>query len=206
MRGACIARELPTMPKPSHKDTLIAEGMRVIHEFGFNGSSVRDIVKAAGVPHGSFTNHFTSKEAFGLEVIELYFDRAQAEMRETLLNDELKPLFRLSKYIDVHIRLISQNDSRNGCLLGNFAADSSDSEAIRSRLNAIFAEIEKSVLYCLRAAVTAREVRADTNCEQLATFIVSSMQGAFLLAKAQRDPAPVVNLKEVLFSSVLQRA
>jgi TetR/AcrR family transcriptional repressor of nem operon len=49
-------------------------------------------------------------------------------------------------------------------------------------------------------------VRADTNCEQLATFIVSSMQGAFLLAKAQRDPAPVVNLKEVLFSSVLQRA
>ncbi|WP_408969136.1 hypothetical protein [Paraburkholderia sp. BL6669N2] len=44
-------------------------------------------------------------------------------------------------------------------------------------------------------------MRADTNCKQLATFIVSSMQGAFLLAKAQRDPAPVVNLKEVLFWS-----
>ncbi|WP_408450670.1 TetR family transcriptional regulator C-terminal domain-containing protein [Paraburkholderia fungorum] len=51
-----------------------------------------------------------------------------------------------------------------------------------------------------------RELSANTNCEQLAPFIVSSMQGAFLLAKAQRDPAPVVHLKEVLFTRVLQRA
>jgi len=54
--------------------------------------------------------------------------------------------------------------------------------------------------------VVARELRADTNCEQLVAFSVSSMQGAFLLAKAQRDPAPVVNLKEVLFGRVLLRA
>ncbi|MGF6769952.1 TetR/AcrR family transcriptional repressor of nem operon [Paraburkholderia sp. GAS199] len=194
------------MPKPSHKDTLITEGMRVIHEYGFNGASVRDIVKAAGVPHGSFTNHFASKEAFGLEVIDLYVERAREELRNTLCNDELKPLFRLGKYFDVHIRLISHNDSRNGCLLGNFAVDSNDSEAIRARINAIFVETERCVLYCLTAAVDARELRADTNCEQLAPFIVSSMQGAFLLARIQRDPAPVVNLKEVLFSRILQRA
>jgi TetR/AcrR family transcriptional repressor of nem operon len=194
------------MPKPSHKDTLLAEGMRVLHEYGFNGASVRDIVQAAGVPHGSFTNHFTSKEAFGLEVIDLYFAAARCDIRDTLCNDKLKPLFRLGKYIDVHIKLISRNDSRNGCLLGNFAADSNDSEPIRSRINAIFAETERCVAYCLDAAVEAGELRADTNCQQLATFIVSSMQGAFLLAKAQRDPAPVVNLKEVLFSTVLQRA
>jgi TetR/AcrR family transcriptional repressor of nem operon len=31
---------------------------------GYNGTSVRDIVAAAGVPQGSFTNHFRTKEAF----------------------------------------------------------------------------------------------------------------------------------------------
>ncbi|WP_144140035.1 TetR/AcrR family transcriptional regulator [Paraburkholderia sp. BCC1884] len=193
------------MPKPSHKDTLIAEGMRVIHEFGFNGSSVRDIVKAAGVPHGSFTNHFASKEAFGLEVIERYFERARDDLNDTLFNDELQPLLRLGQYIDLHIELIRQNESRNGCLLGNFAADSSDNETIRARINAIFGEIEQAVLYCLQAAVSERELRADTNCAEIASFIVSSMQGAFLLAKAQRNVAPVVKVKDVLFSRVLQR-
>ncbi|MFM0649379.1 TetR family transcriptional regulator C-terminal domain-containing protein [Paraburkholderia bryophila] len=194
------------MPKPSHKDTLITEGMRVIHEYGFNGASVRDIVQAAGVPHGSFTNHFASKEAFGLEVIELYFAAAQSDLRDTLCNDGMKPLLRLRKYLDVHIKLISRNDARNGCLLGNFALDSNDSEPIRARINEIFAEVERCVVYCLDAAVEAGELRSAISNQQLASFIVASMQGAFLLAKAQRDPAPVVNLKDILFSTVLQRA
>ena len=59
------------MPKPSNREKILTEGMRVVHEHGFAGASVRDIVQAAGVPQGSFTNHFASKEAFGLEVIEL---------------------------------------------------------------------------------------------------------------------------------------
>ncbi len=176
-----------------------------MHEHGFNGSSVRDIVQAAGVPHGSFTNHFASKEAFGLEVIELYFTSACRDLRETLCNDELAPMFRLRKYIDANIKHISRNDSRNGCLFGNFAVEASDSsEAIRHRINEIFAEIQKCVAYCLTAAVKAGELQRGTNVENLATFIVSSLQGSFLMAKAQRDPAPVVNFKEILFSMVLR--
>src|SRR5882672_1420 len=57
----------PTMARESHKQKLLTEGLRVVHERGYGGASVRDIVAAAGVPHGSFTNHFASKEAFGLE-------------------------------------------------------------------------------------------------------------------------------------------
>jgi TetR/AcrR family transcriptional repressor of nem operon len=79
----------------------------------------------------------------------------------------------------------SLNDACCDCLPGNFAADSSgnDSDTIRACLNAIFTELERSVLYCLEAAVAAHALRADTNCEQVATFIVSSMHGAFLRAR-----------------------
>src|SRR5690242_9670269 len=59
-----------TMPKPSHRETILTEGLRVVHERGFAGASVRDIIEAAGVPQGSFTNHFASKEAFCLEVLD----------------------------------------------------------------------------------------------------------------------------------------
>ncbi|MGF6779252.1 TetR family transcriptional regulator C-terminal domain-containing protein [Paraburkholderia sp. GAS334] len=193
------------MSRPSHRDTLLAKGMGVVHEHGFNGASVRDIVQAAGVPHGSFTNHFASKEAFGLEVIDLYFADACLDLRETLCNDELAPLLRLRKYMDASIRHISRNDSRNGCLFGNFAIEAGDSsETIRLRIVEIFAEIEKCVAYCLTAAVKARELGAGTNCEELASFIVASLQGAFLMAKVHRDPTPVVNFKEILFTVILR--
>ena len=61
------------MPKPSHREKLLTAGLEVVFERGYCGASVRDIVQAAGVPQGSFTNHFRSKEAFCLEVLERYF-------------------------------------------------------------------------------------------------------------------------------------
>ena len=65
------------MNRISNIDRIVASGLRVMLERGYVGASVRDIVEAAGVPQGSFTNHFDSKEAFSLEVLNLYFDNSR---------------------------------------------------------------------------------------------------------------------------------
>ena len=194
------------MARPSNREKLLRVGMEVVHRHGFNGASVRDIVQAAGVPQGSFTNHFASKEAFGLEVIGLYFTNAQESIRQTLRNDELPPLQRLRAYIDASKDRLNRDGMRNGCLFGNFTAEASDaSEAIRLRLVEVFAEVQAALAYCLRAAVKAGEVAPGLDCDETAAFIVASLQGANLLAKAQRSPVPVERFKEILFSTVLRR-
>ena len=193
------------MPKPSHREKLLHVGMQVVHERGFGGASVRDIVQAAGVPQGSFTNHFTSKEAFGLEVIDLYFANASEMMRRTLRNDDLPPLQRLRAYIDDGKDGDGQ-DMRNGCLFGNYTAEANDcGDPIRQRVVEAFAEVQASIAYCLRAAVKAGEIAPSTDCDEVAAFILASAQGARLLAKAQRSPLPIERFKEVLFGSVLKR-
>src|ERR1700749_52346 len=176
------------MPKPSHREKLLHVGMQVVHERGFGGASVRDIVQAAGGPQGSFTNHFTSKEAFGLEVIDLYFANASEMMRRTLRNDDLPPLQRLRAYIDDG-KDGDVQDMRNGCLFGNFTAEANDcGDPIRLRVVEAFAEVQASIAYCLRAAVKAGEIAPSTDCDEVAAFILASAQGARLLAKAQRSP------------------
>ena len=192
------------MPKPSHREKLLHVGMQVVHERGFGGASVRDIVQAAGVPQGSFTNHFTSKEAFGLEVIDLYFENACALMRRTLRNDDLPPLQRLRAFIDDG-NTGDEAGVKNGCLFGNFTAEANDcGEAIRLRVVEAFAELQAALAYCLRAAVKAGEIAPSTDCDELAAFILASVQGARLLAKAQRSPLPVERFKHVLFTEVLK--
>jgi len=194
------------MPKPSHREKLLHVGMQVVHERGFGGASVRDIVQAAGVPQGSFTNHFTSKEAFGLEVIGLYFANACELMRRTLRNDDLPPLQRLRAYIDEGKAGDEASGMKNGCLFGNFTAEANDcGDPIRLRVVEAFAEVQAGIAYCLRAAVKAGEIAPSTDCDELAAFILASLQGARLLAKAQRSPLPVERFKEVLFASVLKR-
>ena len=193
------------MPKPSNREKILTEGLRVVHERGFGGASVRDIVQAAGVPQGSFTNHFTSKEAFGLEILDLYYAGGQEIIRDTLLNDSLPPLKRLRAYIDFNKTRLNQDGLRNGCLLGNFTAEAGDhSDAIRERLGVIFVEVQQSIAYCLKAAVVAGELPADFACDDVANFVISSLQGAILLGKVQRSLAPLERFKKVLFSMVLR--
>jgi TetR/AcrR family transcriptional repressor of nem operon len=193
------------MPKPSHRQKILTEGLRLVHRRGFACSSVRDIVEAAGVPNGSFTNHFASKEAFGLEVMDLYHAQVRDTMREVLLNDSLPPLKRLRTYLDTVRDFLTDFGLQNGCLYGNFTAEASEhSEAIRLRLVAMFSEIRQAYADCLKDAVKAGEVSPNLNCDEVASFIFASHQGAILMSKAQRSPDAIERFKKILFSSVLR--
>ncbi|MES1156516.1 MAG: TetR/AcrR family transcriptional regulator [Alphaproteobacteria bacterium] len=193
------------MAKASNKERILCEGLKVVHEHGFANASVRDIVQAAGVPQGSFTNHFPSKEAFGLEIIDLYAQQGQALFDVTLRNPALTPLKRLEAYVDAAIGKFCEGKLRTGCLLGNFAAEASDhSDAMRARLAAEFAVVRAELAAVLRAAVAAGELPADFDCEGGATLIQSGLQGAHLIGKADHSTAALEQFKRVLFTKVLR--
>src|SRR5882757_10252 len=173
------------MARPSQRATLLSEGLRVVHERGYGGASVRDIVAAAGASQGSFTNHFSSKEEFGLEVLDLYFGMIQSIIGQTLRNDKLSPLKRLRAYFDVHIASIESYGSKRGCMFGNTSAEATDeNEALRLRVVEMLDQVTASVEYCLKAAVKAGELPAGTRTKDLAGYITSSFQGAILMSKA----------------------
>jgi len=191
--------------KPSHREKILTEGLRVVQARGFGSASVRDIVAAAGVPQGSFTNHFASKEAFCLEILDLYFKDVRAMIQRTLRNDSLPPLKRLRAFVDAQIKYLNRIGWRNGCLIGNFSAEASEhSEVIRKRLVEIYEEMSQSVAYCLRAGVKAGEVPRKTECDDLAAFLIASLQGAILQSKTERNAVPLERFKHLMFSTLMR--
>ncbi len=192
------------MKRISNRDRILTAGLQVVHQHGFGGASVRDIVAAAGVPQGSFSNNFVSKEAFGLEILDLYFADLRQMVKTTLQDETLSPLQRLSNYIDENKNSVMVNDGRSGCLLGNFSAETTGrSTAIRHRLVECFNELQAALETCLKAAVKAGELPGDLQSGEIASFMISSLQGAILLAKTYHDPAPIDNFKKILFATVL---
>jgi TetR/AcrR family transcriptional repressor of nem operon len=193
------------MPRPSNREKILAEGLRVVHERGFAGASVRDIAQAAQVPLGSFTNHFASKEAFGLEILDLYYERSHALVDETLRNEALPPLQRIERYIDRTTAKLHDRDMRAGCLLGNFGAEVTDHcETLRLRLIEIFEEVRQSLIHALQAAVAAGELPADFDCEDTAGFMFSALQGAILISKTLRNDIPLQRYKRQVFGKILR--
>jgi TetR/AcrR family transcriptional repressor of nem operon len=193
------------MPKPSHREKFLEAGFEVVIKRGYCGASVRDIVHAAGAPQGSFTNHFASKEAFCLELLNRYFATVEENIRRTLRNDAASPLARLEEWLDTVIGFLKQGEMRNGCLIGNFSAEAGEySEPIRQRLSEIYQEIHLSVAYCLEAAVKAGELHSSADCDELAQFLYAALNGAILQAKVEHSPAPLERFKKTLFAVVLR--
>ena len=193
------------VPKPSHKEKLLEHGLKVVLAQGYNGASVRDIVRAAAVPQGSFTNHFNSKEEFAQEVLDRYCLSVSGKIEKTLRNESLSPLVRLRAWLDGQIEFLELSEFRSGCLIGNFTMEASGQNiSIRERLAEIIKSIEEAVAYCLQAAIDAGELSASAEVGALAGFIYSSWQGAILQAKVEQRVLPLERFKSVLFKYLLR--
>jgi TetR/AcrR family transcriptional repressor of nem operon len=111
------------------KEQLVEAGSRVLFEKGFHAASVNDIVAEAGVPKGSFYNHFESKEALALEVVRRY---AASYDTESLRSGDGRPLTRLRAHFEAIVERTAARGVTLGSLLGNFSTElASHSPAIR---------------------------------------------------------------------------
>src|SRR6202451_4128529 len=86
------------MARRGTREQIVQAGLKCLVERGFNGVGVQDITDAAGVPKGSFYNHFESKEALGAEIVERY--GADKRRRELLTDKSIPPLERLRRHYE----------------------------------------------------------------------------------------------------------
>jgi TetR/AcrR family transcriptional regulator, transcriptional repressor for nem operon len=193
------------MPKPSLKEAILDAGLKTMFQTGYNGTTVRDVVVAAGAPQGSFTNHFRSKEQFAREVLDRYFAYVQGLVSEALNDTSLTPRQRLKRYLDLITGKLERAAWSRGCLIGDLSLEASgSSELLRARLGAIFEEWRKPFASCIAEAQASGEVPGDFDPTELAEFLLASWQGAMLRMKVERSPAALERFKAIVFQTVFK--
>ncbi|WP_433253975.1 TetR family transcriptional regulator C-terminal domain-containing protein [Streptosporangium sp. CA-135522] len=192
------------MARPSKKEQILSEGLEVVRRRGFNAAGVRDITSAAGVPQGSFTNHFASKEAFGLEILDRYFTDVRSVVAVTVEEADHAPLERLRAYFDAITDRLEERGWHHGCLIGNMSLEVTEhSETIRARLAEIFAQWREPFARCLLEAEAAGQIRLGVPALELADFLITSWQGAILRMKVEQSPEPLERFKRIVFTTVI---
>ena len=194
------------MARRSLRDKILRAALPVMFRSGYHAASVRDICAAAGTPQGSFTNHFRSKEAFAVEVLDQYFEYLKGLVREALNNETLTPRQRLKRYLDVITDKLERDRWMIGCLIGDFSLQaSSHSKLLRKRLDAIFQEWRALFAGCIAAAQSAGEIESQFEATDLAEFLLASWEGAILRMKVERSPAALERFKAIVFETVFKK-
>jgi TetR/AcrR family transcriptional regulator, transcriptional repressor for nem operon len=189
----------------SLREDILKAGLKVMFRSGYVGATVRDICSVAGAPHGSFTNHFRSKEQFAKEVLDRYFADLQGHVRQALDDKSLTPRQRLARYLEIISGLLADVKWNRGCLIGDFSLETvSQSKPLRQRLEAIFKEWRAPFASCIAEAQAIGEIESTFDPTDLAEFLLSSWEGAILRMKVERGPAALERFRKIIFQTVFK--
>ena len=193
------------MKRANKRQELIRVGSEIIIRQGFNAASINEILTTAGVPKGSFYYYFSSKEDFGLAIIDDFAHKYRQKLQKNLEDTRFTPLERLRNLFESKIADMENCQYKDGCLIGNLAQElSAQNEVFRDRLSQVFADWETFLKQYLQAAYEAGELKDNRSLDDLAKFILSGWEGAILQAKVTKSLLPMQTFVKILFDRVLR--
>ena len=133
----------PAAETAEKHERILNEASRLFREHGFSGVSVSEIMKATGLTHGPFYNHFDSKEA-------LMADSVMHGMEATL--DGLEETEGSAKgwadYLKRYLSVSHRDACGAGCTMAALAAEVRQEPLVRgpftARLKAAFADYTRA--------------------------------------------------------------
>ncbi len=96
----------------------LEEASRLFRERGFTGASISEIMTATGLTHGSFYNHFDSKEELLAEAFRHASDKALSEVDGLAKSEDGKR----GMYRD-YLSAVHRNNPGDGCIMAALATD-----------------------------------------------------------------------------------
>jgi len=195
------------MTRTETREELIKVGTEIIGQHGFSTTGINAVLSTAEVPKGSFYYYFSSKEDFGLAVIDASAEAYAERIDGFLADTRYSPLQRIRNYMEAVKDNIAAGECKTGCLIGNLSQElSSQNEKFRARLDQVFLGWQRQFARCLDEARAAGELAADTDTEQLAEYLLAGWQGAILRSKMCKNVAPLQSFLDICFRQVLRPA
>lgn len=189
------------MPKPNVREQLMEAGLRTLHMHGFNGCAVQDITQAAGVPKGSFYNHFESKEALAMAALELFWLNGTAR-RALLADASIEPVERLRRHFQMLSTALAKANFERGCMIGNFSSEMSRNSDFRDRLARMYADWTDAIAACIQEAEITGRVKVALPAKTIAAFLVTAWEGAVLRSKVELNGTAFDDFEKVAFSAL----
>lgn len=152
---------------------------------GYEAASMRELLDAMGIGRGSFYDTFGDKHTLFLSALDRFQEARTSWVEEVLLGDGLggiEAVFRRS------LHGLFQFQPRRGCLLANSAVELAPHDPdVAARISDYIRRTEDAFEGALLRARDRGEIHSDSDPRALARFLVNTLHGLRVLARAGAD-------------------
>ncbi len=171
----------------------------LIRERGIHGVGLREIVTHSGGPRGSLQRWFPGGKA---QLITEALDEAGAELLAEV-RSRLVEARTLADAIDAVIapwrQLLVESEFTLGCPIAATVVDASDNDQLREKTHSLLAQWHDSVRDVL---ITFGD--EDSLAGEHASVLLAAIEGALILARAQRSTEPLDAVQRFFATSLAQ--
>ena len=165
---------------------MVRSAATLIRERGIHGTGLREVVAHSGGPRGSLGRFFPGgKTQLVTEAIDVALAELFGDLERTLSEAETFPEA-ISVIVTPWRRLLVDHDFALGCPLAATICDAADNDSLRTHVRDAFAGWRAPVVDAY-----ARFGASPAEAEAHATVLMAALEGAFILARAQRNIEPL---------------
>ncbi len=168
------------------KERIVESASKLFRERGFEKVSVSEIMKDAGMTHGGFYRHFSSKDELMGAACDFAFNKSQTSLKE----------MGLECVLDQYLSESHMNNPSSGCIIAALAGEISRQEMPLQDSFSVGVKKQIDVL----SSLMEQSRTLDGENRQRAIVMFSSMIGALLMARSVND----TDLAKEILATVLK--
>ncbi|MYB26664.1 MAG: TetR/AcrR family transcriptional regulator [Candidatus Dadabacteria bacterium] len=192
--------------RPTNKDKIIEAAYESFRFYGYNGTSIDMLIKAAGVSKSNFYYHFESKEELGLKILGIHVDYQKKIVSEFLLNRDIDPLERFIRFYTEGIYAKRDLFLRTGSFIARMDLEQgSINQKFRSVIDEFFQVTNHGVEVSLEDCEKAGMVQDGVDTKLIPQFLIYQFKGAMVMAKVFNSYSPLERSYEKTWDFLLKK-
>ena len=175
----------------SARQTILETAQLIVGRKGFSAVGLNEILQAADVPKGSFYHYFNSKDAFGVVLLDTYFDNYVQGMQQLFDQPGLTHCAKLMRYWQCWVDNQTGCTDAGKCLAVKLGAEVSDlSEPMRLALQRGTSRTIALLAVALQRGIDDGSLSFTQPPQHLAQRLYALWLGSSVMSKITRTPAP----------------
>jgi TetR/AcrR family transcriptional regulator, transcriptional repressor for nem operon len=170
------------------KEKIIKQAAELFNKQGYAGSSISDIMRVTQLQKGGIYNHFQSKDQLAVEAFDYAIALIQQYYR-TAWKNKRHAIERLQAIIEAFRDYTDNPPIPGGCPLLNTAIESDDAHPVlRDRAQQAMNSWRDLFGLIITKGIQRGEIRPDVDADEVATIIISTLEGSVMMSKLYGDP------------------